>query len=297
MSLFDQPAIVRDAADPALEQLAFEINSAHEAGERSARNGLDRFKEAGEALLKAKERLPHGEWLPWLGKNVKFSERTVRRYMALASGWEKIKSVIVADLTAALRLLAEDPDAKPKKGKKATPAQPFLKLCRPCRTYGAKAGCKECKKLNKPSEREAGDDTEAEQNAVERENPYAKKIDRYAESLSKIVSACFLRDIDPEDGKKLQADLQAVLEHLRRLAMAPIKEGVARPATCRDCGADILWVRSAKTGNNMPVDAEQSNRGTFNVVNGVAHHVKYEKGRDWRLYVSHLLSCRKRRKT
>ncbi len=43
------------------------------------------------------------------------------------------------------------------------PSAPKL-LCRPCRTRGAKPGCKECAKLNKPKsetpEREPGDDTE-----------------------------------------------------------------------------------------------------------------------------------------
>jgi hypothetical protein len=79
---FTPPAIVRPAED--LEALAAEINAEHEAGEDATCRGLEHFRRAGEKLLKAKEQCGHGNWLSWLKRNVKFSERQARRYMALA---------------------------------------------------------------------------------------------------------------------------------------------------------------------------------------------------------------------
>jgi hypothetical protein len=80
-------AIVREAES--LEHLAQQINASHEAGLTATRQGLARFRDAGEALLKAKARCKHGEWLPWLEKNVRFSRKTVAAYMRIAEGWAK----------------------------------------------------------------------------------------------------------------------------------------------------------------------------------------------------------------
>lgn len=294
MDLFNQkPAITRTAAEGELADLAFEINAAHEAGEQQARKGLERFRVAGEALLKAKEKCGEGKWVAWLEKNVHFDRHTASNYMRVATAWETGVSQ-ASSLRDALRILTEDPDAKPKK-KKAKPALATpLKRCRNCRIYGAKEGCKECKKLNQPPEREPGDDTEAEQQAVERENPYAKKLDRYAENLAKIVEACFLRDIRPEDGEKVKADLEAVLEYLRRLALAPIKPGVARPAKCRDCAKAVLWVKTAK-GKNMPLDAEPG-YGSFEIVKGMARSVPKGERQGRQLHTNHLQTCTQRSK-
>ena len=46
------------------------------------------FMELGQRLCEAKELLPHGEWLPWLTNNVRFSERQAQKFMALARGYE-----------------------------------------------------------------------------------------------------------------------------------------------------------------------------------------------------------------
>lgn len=40
---------------------------------------------AGQMLLGVKAMLPHGEFLPWLEKNVSFTARTAQRYMAAAA--------------------------------------------------------------------------------------------------------------------------------------------------------------------------------------------------------------------
>jgi hypothetical protein len=89
-STISPPAIHKAAAD--LSELARRINAHHKAGEAAVRKGLDDYRKAGLALLKAKEQCGHGKWLAWLKANVAFSERRARQYMALA------KTAVTADL-------------------------------------------------------------------------------------------------------------------------------------------------------------------------------------------------------
>jgi hypothetical protein len=103
----DPPAIVRQA-EADLAQLAEVINASHIAGEEAMRDGLEHFRRSGEALIQARDRCKRDgiRWLPWLGKNVRFSQRTAYNYIDLAEGWEKVATV--ATLRDALRLLARD---------------------------------------------------------------------------------------------------------------------------------------------------------------------------------------------
>src|SRR5262249_29472399 len=96
--LFPLPAIVREAED--LESLAAIANAAHEEGEQLSREGLARFRAAGEALIKAKKQCGHGEWLGWREKNIRFSERQTQRYMRLA------KSDVTSDLESQWQIIS-----------------------------------------------------------------------------------------------------------------------------------------------------------------------------------------------
>lgn len=59
--------------------------------------------EIGKRLVEAKEQLSHGEWLPWLEKEVEFSERSAQQYMRL---WREYgKSATVADLGSSKALI------------------------------------------------------------------------------------------------------------------------------------------------------------------------------------------------
>ena len=62
--------------------------------------------EIGRRLIEAKAQLEHGEWLPWLEKEVEFSEATAQRFMRIAR--EYTNPSLVTDLGAskALVLLA-----------------------------------------------------------------------------------------------------------------------------------------------------------------------------------------------
>jgi protein gp37 len=79
----DPPAIVRPAEDE-LAALAQEINAEHEAGRKDMRQALLHYHTAGERLIRARAKCKHGEWLPWLKKNVKFSQPHASRYMQFA---------------------------------------------------------------------------------------------------------------------------------------------------------------------------------------------------------------------
>ncbi len=62
----------------------------------------------GKLLTQAKDRLHHGEWLPWVRKSLPFSERTARVYMRIFRERDRIKSAAAADLRSALRLINSD---------------------------------------------------------------------------------------------------------------------------------------------------------------------------------------------
>lgn len=98
------PAIVQEAEE-SLAALAARINDREQ---QVAQSVLDHAREQGELLLRAKARLGHGDWLPWLRANVTVKDRQARNYMALARGWDRVKSAVTADLTieGALRLIA-----------------------------------------------------------------------------------------------------------------------------------------------------------------------------------------------
>jgi hypothetical protein len=116
------------AKSESLEQLAAEINAAMDAAATLARETfakqLVHYHAAGVRLTKAKAKVAHGNWLPWLKKNCpKISERQQQRYMALA------KYDAASDLTKAWKeLLGHEP--KTPKTPKATPAPeiPHYKL-------------------------------------------------------------------------------------------------------------------------------------------------------------------------
>ena len=80
---------------------------------------LDAKRRGGEAILtigrclqEAKEKLPHGEWLPWLNEQVEFSERTARNFMRLAREWTNRQALADLGASKALTLLALPPEER-----------------------------------------------------------------------------------------------------------------------------------------------------------------------------------------
>jgi hypothetical protein len=106
-----------------LEQLASCINSAHRGARTSAHTAVGHALRCGELLLEVKAGLAHGEWLPWLAANVKFSQQTASAYMRVATGKRKLPATSNLSLGNTLKLLAEPKEPKPKKAPKETPAE------------------------------------------------------------------------------------------------------------------------------------------------------------------------------
>lgn len=69
-----------------LTAVAQEINRLHVLADGHADMAIAYAKQAGSLLLEVKKTLGHGDWLPWLKKNIEVSPRQAQRYMAAALG-------------------------------------------------------------------------------------------------------------------------------------------------------------------------------------------------------------------
>ena len=69
--------------DDKLARLAREANEAHAQAQDLFKRGTEHAMAAGKALLKAKAKLKHGAWGPWLAQNFEGSERSAQLYMRL----------------------------------------------------------------------------------------------------------------------------------------------------------------------------------------------------------------------
>ena len=64
----------------------------------------------GRRLIEAKEKLDHGDWLPWLEQKVEFSERQAQNFMRLAREYPNPQPVADLGARKALALLAVAPE-------------------------------------------------------------------------------------------------------------------------------------------------------------------------------------------
>jgi hypothetical protein len=90
-----------------LQLLVSEINVLHSEILSALRTNIDKAIRIGELLAEQKSELGHGQWLPWLEANIKFTDRTARNYMRVFENRDRLKSETLSDLTDAYRLLTE----------------------------------------------------------------------------------------------------------------------------------------------------------------------------------------------
>ena len=117
-------AITTPAPAPAdLATLALEINAAHSARLTTYDLCLDHAQRAGELLIDAKGKIPHGAWDGWVKANCRFSTRAARVYAQIARNWPSIdaKRQSLADLTLSKAL---ETISTPKAAI-STPSKPF----------------------------------------------------------------------------------------------------------------------------------------------------------------------------
>ena len=101
-----------------VEVLTGIANESAELVEASARKAVEHAERSGRALIAIKEKLPHGEWSAWLGKNFDYSLELARRYMSIASNSTRVLNLKDAtSIREALRMIADDPET-PKRERK-----------------------------------------------------------------------------------------------------------------------------------------------------------------------------------
>jgi N6-adenosine-specific RNA methylase IME4 len=101
-----------------LEAIAQEINELH--GELCAvgKISVEKAIRIGELLVKAKGRIRHGRWLPWLAENVAFSHDTARNYVRLF-GLKDSKLRMFRNLTDGYALVGKQADKEEKANQRA----------------------------------------------------------------------------------------------------------------------------------------------------------------------------------
>jgi hypothetical protein len=76
---------------------AEEINREIEFAERSLRTAVEHAWRAGVLLREQRERLDHGEWLPWIEEHVNLSPRRAQEWMDLASSYARAPAHLTVD--------------------------------------------------------------------------------------------------------------------------------------------------------------------------------------------------------
>src|SRR5438128_9389646 len=74
----------------ALTELAAQFRAEHAQAVFAFRSGAEHGRRAGELLIRAKDLLPHGAFIPWVKKNCGVSRRTASNYMRVAREWATV---------------------------------------------------------------------------------------------------------------------------------------------------------------------------------------------------------------
>jgi hypothetical protein len=75
-----------------LDTLAARINAEHRACETAVNAALEHALTAGDLLLEAKSKCPHGTWQGWLEENFEGSVRTAQAYMRVAARRDEVEA-------------------------------------------------------------------------------------------------------------------------------------------------------------------------------------------------------------
>jgi hypothetical protein len=109
-----RPAITDIEASNSLTDLAARIVAEHQAVSTALKDSVRHAITAGELLIEAKDKVGHGNWLPWSRDHCTISERTAQLYMRCARNREAIEAnaQCIADLSlneaAAMLMLSSD---------------------------------------------------------------------------------------------------------------------------------------------------------------------------------------------
>ena len=93
-----------------LPEAAAAINRHHTDATAHAQSAIDHARAAGDLLLRVKEELPHGEFIPWVEANCRVSPRQAQRYMRASRGLPIAVTAPKNDTVTFLGGLHIDPD-------------------------------------------------------------------------------------------------------------------------------------------------------------------------------------------
>lgn len=96
-----------DLSGVSQDALAEMANSAAENVERNLQSAVQSAITAGRALIAAKKQCKHGEWLPWLKKNWRFSAVRATQYIQLANHNSSYDLTSATSISEALRMIAD----------------------------------------------------------------------------------------------------------------------------------------------------------------------------------------------
>ncbi|GBF52088.1 hypothetical protein LPTSP4_36260 [Leptospira ryugenii] len=82
------------------------IINLHESVIGGMKNVLQNAMALGEELHKIKENIGHGNWIPWIEKNLPFSERSARNYISIYKNRDSLNRQPIADLKSAIKFIS-----------------------------------------------------------------------------------------------------------------------------------------------------------------------------------------------
>jgi hypothetical protein len=110
-----------------VEALAVIANDAAEEVETNARKTVEHAERCGRALLAAKEKTKHGQWLAWVGANFNYSQQTASDYMRIADYGRARNLEEATSVRAALKMISDDPEVE----KRESPKKPGVVVTKP----------------------------------------------------------------------------------------------------------------------------------------------------------------------
>jgi len=95
------PAAVAGTAAPSpnghdLTRLTDQLMQAHRGAVQGGPRALQSARRAGELLMRIKDRLSYGSWLPWLRGKPEISMQAARAYMRIARHWPRVETMAAA---------------------------------------------------------------------------------------------------------------------------------------------------------------------------------------------------------
>ena len=277
MNPINPPSIFAEAE---LADVAFQINSAIELGERAAKSGAERFFEAGSLLIRVKERLKHGDFTTWVEKQVKRPIQTVRRWMRLAKSstlddleerWkvlcgkhddeDSLQDVAIDDDEAVPLDDDAPPNKKPAKPVIATPQPPQLCIrCAKDQAQGKKIRkkCPRCKQLRKQASKPQAKEPKMNEPEAPEELPslyekLSKAAERVKEEFEQALKTRQMVEKERTEADALLARLFKLAEHLNGL---PIRKPFNKK--CDKCGVP-LTIAVSENDSWVPLESAPGN--------------------------------------